>query len=73
MHRLLFLPLIVGLLALGVSASGSDGGSAPKIPLDLPSGSGGTEEEEEDTESISFYGLEIEGQNFHFCFAAYEW
>ena len=45
-----------------------------KTPLDLPVGGSGSGEDEEDApEVISFYGLEIEGDSFNFCFAAYAW
>ncbi len=39
----------------------------------MAGGSGSGEDEEDAPEVISFYGLEIEGDSFNFCFAAYAW
>ena len=69
MRRLLLLTVICSLpLVLFAFDLGEDG---IKRPLDLPSGHGTAEEEEDAPEAITFYGLEIEGEGFHFCFAAY--
>ena len=73
MRQVLLLPLVISLFVLGVLAFGSERSSDLKQPLDLPSGSGSVEEEEDSPESIVFYGMEIEGQSFHFCLAAYAW
>ncbi len=48
------------------------GGDNIRKPLDLPRGLGTAEEEEDFPEAITFYGLEIEGQSFHFCFVAFD-
>ena len=71
MRRVLFLAFLLSFLALTLAAS--DRSPVLKNPLDLPAGGGLTEEEEDVFEVIQFYGLEIEGDSFHFCFAAYEW
>ena len=47
-------------------------GVGRRAPLDLPSGGVTAEEEEEDLpETITFYGSEVEGNSFVWCFPAY--
>ena len=73
----LFLMLMVLALPMAVVtqvAYGQDssGGNARRAPLDLPAGGVNAEEEEEDLpETITFYGTELEGESFVWCFPAY--
>ncbi len=69
MVRFLSLLIVLGLVFLATTwmvAQSSDGsGRLLKRPLDLPSGGLGTDDEEEDeSESITFYGSEYEGDGF---------
>ncbi len=72
------LLLFAGLLSLAVITTVSvviaeeGGSSGAKRPLDLPVGKPGEAEEEEDApETISFWGSELEGDAFFWCFPAY--
>ncbi len=70
MVRLLSLLVIVGFVC-GVATwtmAQSDSGGLANRPLDLPSGGIGDDDEEEDeAESITFYGSEYEGDGFFWC------
>ncbi len=70
---LLLLGVLVSLATSGWGAS-ADGGAASKVPLDLPSGGNGADDEDEDedaAEVISFFGEAIEGDGFFFCFSIF--
>jgi len=67
--------ICASLLVLGATAivPAADGGRAGKRPLDLPSGGkpGPDQEEEDQPETILFYGAEFEGDCFVWCFPVY--
>lgn len=62
--------LVLGYAAIGIAADGSAPG---KRALDLPSGGrpGPDEAEEDEPETILFYGSEFEGDCFVWCFPVY--
>ncbi len=60
------LALVSAIFGVCISAQGDDG--VAKRPLDLPSGGRGVDEDEEDEpETITFYGSEFEGDGFFWC------
>ena len=59
--------LVIASLFAAV-VSGDDGGAV--VPLDLPAGSGVAEKDEDESESILFYGQEYEGEGFFWCLDA---
>lgn len=62
---------ILGIAAFNAAVA-EEPNSGVKKPLDLPAGKAGTSEEEEDApETISFWGSELEGDAFFWCFPAY--
>lgn len=60
------MALVVAILVLGVAGWISADETARR-PLDLPSGGGSGEEDEDAPESITFYGAEFEAEAFFFC------
>ncbi len=71
--RLFLIGLALIVPAFLVTTIGfGDEGVRLKTPLDLPSGGLSPDDEEEDApETITFYGNEIEGDNFMWVFPAY--
>ena len=64
------LLLVAVLVVPGFMFSVSAGSSS--TPLDLPAQGLSQDEDDEDApETITFYGSEMEGENFFFCFPAY--
>jgi hypothetical protein len=73
-QTLIWVVLCVAIPALCITTSGvaEDLGKLVKRPLDLPSGGKANPEEEEDEpETIVFYGGEFEGDCFMWCFPVY--
>ncbi|MEE8142439.1 MAG: hypothetical protein V3T77_05010, partial [Planctomycetota bacterium] len=59
---------LVAALGSGIIIGQEDAGKPVKLPLDLPSGGTGDDEDEEETpETIVFYGGEYEGDAFFWC------
>jgi hypothetical protein len=74
-HSWLWLVLCVSIPVLGFSTLGSASDVSPSVkrPLDLPAGGrpADGDEEEDAPETIMFYGSELEGDCFVWCFPAY--
>ncbi|MFN0059183.1 MAG: hypothetical protein ACKVX7_12045 [Planctomycetota bacterium] len=71
--RLAWLAFILCCFSFGFVAVADDGSNSfTKRPLDLPSGGINEDDDEEDLpESIVFYGAEIEGDAFLWCFPVF--
>ncbi len=73
-HSLLLMVLCLAVAIFGVAPQGDafDNAAGLKRPLDLPAGGKAVDEDEEDQpETIVFYGDEFEGDCFVWCFPAY--
>lgn len=68
MRNLILLTLVCGLGGLGTWVFAQETPNGQRRPLDLPSGVSGEEEDEEDEpETVTFYGGDYEGDGFFWC------
>ncbi|MEM7164535.1 MAG: hypothetical protein AAF581_03680 [Planctomycetota bacterium] len=65
---LLGVAFLVASLLTGMG--GDDGTPSAVVPLDLPAGYGVADRDEDDSETIVFYGQEYEGEGFFWCLDA---
>ena len=72
MKNILFALMVPALVCFALTATAQEEGGLVRQPLDLPAaGQAGQQDDEDAPESITFYGSEIEGDGFFFCFPAY--